>query len=63
MKTRKTNRKLVQKQPRHTKKRRTPINQLVSPGEFEAEEKLAEDYFASEEIREPRKSKGADEEL
>jgi hypothetical protein len=63
MKTRKTNRKLVQKQPRHNKKRRMPINQLVSPGEFEAEEKLAEDYFSSDESREPRKSKGADEEL
>jgi hypothetical protein len=63
MKTRKTTRKLVQKQPRVKKKRTMPINQLVSPGEFEAEEKLAEDYFSSEETWEPRKSKGADEEL
>ena len=60
MKTRKTKRKLAKKQPRQRKPKKLPINQLVSPGEFEAEEKLAEDYFSSEE---PRRSKGADEEL
>jgi hypothetical protein len=62
MKTRKTARKQVRKNT-GTKKRLKPISELVKHGEFEAEEKLAENYFMPDEETQPRKSKGADEEL
>ena len=63
MKTRKKGRKVNRKAPDHHGDTRS-TQRRADGGEFEAEEKLAENHFVSEEEwAPPRKSKGADEEL
>jgi hypothetical protein len=62
MKTRRNNRKVVQKQQNRNRDSMA-INKLVNPGEFDAEESLAEKHFSPDDEWKPaRKSKGADEE-
>ena len=61
MKTRKTARKQVKKNP-SSKKRIKSISELVNNSQALKDGPLTESYFTSDE-HEPRKSKGADEEL
>jgi hypothetical protein len=63
MKTRRRSRKVTRRAPDDHRDTRA-IHRNPDTSEFEAEEKLAENHFLSdEEWSPPKKSKGADEEL